>query len=428
VSAKTPAVPDTGPSTDAVQAATRATYIAFIGCGFAFASWASRIPQVKTHLHLDPSALGLLILSLAAGSIISLPLSGPVVAHLGSRRTVEAMSVLLGIGLGTVAVGYLLHTAETPVIVVGLFITGFGTGAWDVAMNLQGALVEQHLGRSIMSRFHAGYSLGTVAGALIGAAMVALHVPVSAHLGAVAVAVALVVPRGARAFIANHADPDPVPAQALEGETPQPADARGGALAAWREPRTLLIGVFVLAFAFAEGTGNDWISVAVIDAHHVAPAIGTLTFAAFLVAMTAGRWLGPAALDRYGRVPMVRGLAVLGVAGVLIFALAPTAALSFVGAVIWGVGVSLGFPVGMSAGADDPTFAAGRVSVIASIGYCAFLAGPPSIGFLGDHVSVIHAVIVVAGLLTLAGLISGSTRPNRKPLRAAEADAVLTTP
>jgi MFS family permease len=341
---------------------------------------------------------------------------------------VEAMAVLLGIGLGTVAVGYLLHTAEIPVVVVGLFITGFGTGAWDVAMNLQGALVEQHLRRSIMSRFHAGYSLGTVAGALLGAGMVALHVPVSAHLGAVAVASAIVVPRGARAFIANQADRDPISSQAFEGETAQAAVVRRGALAAWREPRTLLIGVFVLAFAFAEGTGNDWISVAVIDAHHVAPAIGTLTFAAFLVAMTTGRWFGPAVLDRYGRVPMVRGLAVLGVAGVLLFALAPSAALSFVGAIVWGVGVSLGFPVGMSAGADDPTFAAGRVSVIASIGYCAFLAGPPSIGFLGDHVSVIHAVIVVAGLLTLAVLISGSTRPTGPPSRVGDADAVLTTP
>jgi MFS family permease len=416
VSAETPVAPVTGiePSPEAVRAATRATYIAFVGCGFAFASWASRIPQVKTHLNLDPSKLGLLILSLAAGSIISLPLSGPVVARLGSRRTVEAMAVLLGIGFGTVSVGYLLHRDEIPVIVVGLFLVGFATGAWDVAMNLQGALVEQHLGRSIMSRFHAGYSLGTVVGALIGAGMVALHVPVSAHLGAVAVLSVLVVPRGARAFIANHAvevaKPDPTADDSVE-----PAAKRRSTLAAWREPRTLLIGVFVLAFAFAEGTGNDWISVAVIDAHHVAPAIGTLTFAAFLVAMTTGRWFGPAVLDRFGRVPMVRGLAVLGIAGVLLFALAPSAALSFVGAVIWGVGVSLGFPVGMSAGADDPAHAAGRVSVIASIGYCAFLAGPPSIGFLGDHVSVIHAVIVVAGLLTLAGLISGNTRP---PARA----------
>ena len=85
------------------------------------------------------------------------------------------------------------------------------------------------------------------------------------------------------------------------------ADApKVSALTAWKEPRTLLIGLFVLAFAFAEGAGNDWISVAAIDGHHVSPAYGTLAFAAFLTAMTVGRWFGPGLLDRYGRTPVVR--------------------------------------------------------------------------------------------------------------------------
>jgi MFS family permease len=393
------------PDAAAVAAATRATYAAFIGSGFAFASWASRIPQVKDHLHLDPSALGLLILSLAAGSILSLPLSGPVIAHDGSRRTVTAMAVLLAVGLGTVSTGYLLARGEIPVIVVGLFLVGFGNGAWDVAMNLQGALVEQRLGRSIMSRFHAGFSGGTVIGALVGAIMIAVHVPVSLHLGLVAVVVGIGVPLGARAFIPDRADRTVKVPAAGEGTPPRRA------LAAWREPRTLLIGVFVLAFAFAEGTGNDWISVAMIEGHHVSAAVGSLTFAAFLVAMTTGRWFGPGMLDRFGRVPTIRALSILGISGVVLFSLAPFGALSAVGAMAWGVGVSLGFPVGMSAGSDDPSRAAGRVSAIASIGYCAFLAGPPSVGFLGDHVTVIHAVLVVAGLLTLAALISGNTRP-----------------
>lgn len=88
------------------RAATRATYAAFIGAGFAFASWASRIPQVKTGLGLDPSELGAVLLAIAAGSVISLPLSGSVVARFGSRRTVAATGMLVGVGLVTVAVGY----------------------------------------------------------------------------------------------------------------------------------------------------------------------------------------------------------------------------------------------------------------------------------------------------------------------------------
>ncbi|WP_377266935.1 MFS transporter [Peterkaempfera sp. SMS 1(5)a] len=403
-----PATPLAAPSPDDVRGGVRGTYIAFIGCGFAFASWASRIPQVRDHLHLSPAQLGLVLLSIAAGSLVALPLAGPVVHRLGSRRTVAGMAVLLTAGLTTVAFGYLGGLLP---LVIGLFFLGFACGAWDVAMNVQGALVERHLGRSIMSRFHAGYSLGTVAGALIGAVMVALHVPVTVHLLLVAAAIGLVVPWGTRTFVHDGAGVEEHPEEG----------GRRSALAAWREPRTLLIGVFVLAFAFAEGTGNDWVGVATIDGYGVPAAVGTLDFAVFLSAMTLGRWFGPALLDRYGRVPVVRALAVLGIAGTLLFVFAPMTPLAFAGTVLWGVGVSLGFPVGMSAGADEPRYAAGRVSVIASIGYCAFLAGPPSVGFLADHVTVLRALTAVAVLLGIAALIAAVVAPPNESAPAATA-------
>ncbi|HEY0536578.1 MAG TPA: MFS transporter [Actinoplanes sp.] len=377
-----------------VRAASTATYAAFIGSGFAFASWASRIPQVRDGLGLDPGTLGLVLLAIAAGSLLALPLSGPVVSRIGSSRTVLAMAVLLGVGLTIAALGAM--TSVVPVV-IGLFLLGFANGAWDVAMNVQGTVVERRLGRSIMSRFHAGFSLGTVAGALIGAAMVALHVPVAAHLIVVAVLVVAGVTWQARRFI-----PD---------ESSAEDSSQGSALTAWKEPRTLLIGVFVLAFAFAEGVGNDWTSVAAIDGYHVSPALGTLAFAAFLTAMTVGRWFGPALLDRYGRTPVVRVLALIGVVGLALFVFGPAPVYAYAGTLLWGLGASLGFPVGMSAGGDDPRRAAGRVSVIASIGYCAFLAGPPTIGFLGDHVTVLRALLTVAVLLGVAALVSPSVRP-----------------
>jgi fucose permease len=371
--------------------------VAFIGSGFAFASWAARIPQVRDRLDLSPAALGLVLLAIAGGSLVALPLSGSVVTRIGSSRTVVAMAVLLGVGLTVAGVGSLVGVVP---VVVGLFLLGFANGAWDVAMNVQGTVVEQRLGRSIMSRFHAGFSLGTVAGALLGVAMVALHVPVAAHLAAVAAVVVVAVTWYARQFIADHDETEPA------ADTP-----RVSALTAWREPRTLLIGVFVLAFSFAEGVGNDWISVAAIDGRHVSAALGTLAFAGFLTAMTAGRWFGPALLDRFGRTPVVRILALVGIAGLMLFVFAPSTAVAYGGALLWGLGASLGFPVGMSAGGDDPRRAAARVSVIASIGYCAFLAGPPVIGFLGDHVTVLRALTVVAVLLGVAALIAGSVRP-----------------
>jgi fucose permease len=254
-----------------------------------------------------------------------------------------------------------------------------------------------------MPRFHAGFSLGTVAGALGGAAMVALGVGVTAHLLVVGIGVAIAVPLAVRRFIPDRADPQ-------DAATSSSGAARAS-FAAWREPRTLLVGVFVLAFAFAEGSGNDWIGVAMIEGHGVHAAVGTLAFAAFLTAMTAGRWFGPGLLDRYGRVPVIRTLTVVAIVGLVLFAFGPSTPVAFAGALLWGAGISLGFPVGMSAGADDPALAAPRVSVISSIGYCAFLAGPPLIGFLGEHFTVLHALTAVIGVLVVAGLLTGVVRP-----------------
>lgn len=402
-----------------LRAASAAVYTAFIGAGFAAASWASRIPQVRDRLDLDPSQLGLVLLALAGGSVLSMPLSGPVVARMGTRSTVRAMALLLGLALGVVAVGYL---TGITVLVVGLLVLGFAVGAWNVAMNVQGAVVEQRLGRSIMPRYHAGYSLGTVLGALVGVAMIAVRVPVTAHLVLASAAVATVVIVQVRHFVAD----DETTQGAIEDAGPPPArpaaaagiDALGvgdppaarSSLAAWREPRTLLIGVVALAFAFAEGTGNDWISIALIDDYGLPAALGALAFAVFLAAMTVVRWFGPTLLDRYGRVPVVRALALVGVVGLLLFVFSPDPLLAYAGALLWGAGIALGFPVSMSAGADEPRAAAGRVSVIATLGYCAFLGGPPLIGFLGDSYTVLRALTAVAVLLGLAVLLAEVVR------------------
>ena len=389
----TPLPPDL--SMTHVVLATRATYAAFAGAGFAFASWASRIPQVRDHLHLSPAELGLVLLAIAAGSIIALPLSGPIVGRFGSRVVVLAMALMLGVAMMCIPIGNLIGLIPVD---AWLFLFGFANGMWDVGMNVQGAVVERLLGRSIMSRFHAGFSLGTVGGALLGAAMVALDVPVTVHLAVIGVVVAALVLFAVRAFVPDQHDQ-------TESDVP-PVSAS----AAWLEPRTLLIGLFVLAFAFAEGTGNDWISVALIDGYRAPEAVGTLAFAVFLTAMTAGRWFGPGLLDRYGRVPVCRSLAVLATAGLALFVFGGWLPIAFAGAALWGLGTSLGFPVGMSAGADEAAQAPARVSVIASIGYCAFLGGPPLIGFIGDHATVLKALLAVAVLMALATVIAGSTR------------------
>ncbi len=351
-----------------------------------------------------------MLLSIAAGSVVALPLSGPLIAWLGPRRTVSITAVLLSAGLVTVAIGYAVGLAT---VVAGLFVFGLANGAWDVAMNIHGGTVERHLGRSILPRFHAGWSFGTVGGAIVGAIAVAVHLPVTAHLVIVAVLVAVVVPRAARQFLPVADQSEANSAASADDPTRQDRQGHRTVLRAWLEPRTLAIGAFVLAFAFAEGTANDWSSLAVIDGYHVPAAVGTLVFATFLAAMTAGRWFSPVFLDRYGRVPVVRLLGVIAIAGVLLFVFGPAVPFAFVGALLWGAGTSVGFPLGMSAGGDEPNLAAGRVSVIASIGYCAFLAGPPLVGFLGNQLTVLHALTSVAVLLAIAVVIAPVVRPPR---------------
>jgi len=383
-----------------VRAATTATYAAFAGCGLLLSSWLARVPQIRDDLRLDTGQLGAILLAGAAGALVSRPFSGRVVTRLGQRRTVAWMSAASGVALVLIGLGDRLGVA---VFATGLLLFGFFSSSWDVAMNIQGTVVERRLGRSIMPRFHAGYSVGTVAGALLGAAMVQLNVPVAVHLTIVAVVLAVALPYAVRGFL-----PDEHPST-----KDSRVDSRGphSTLRYWREPRTLMIGVFVLAAGFSEGAGNDWTGVSLVDGYHAPAVLGTVAYATFLAAMTATRWFGPRLLDRFGRVIVLRIQGAVAVLGLLLFIFAPSVPLAFVGTALWGVGVAFGYPVGMSAAADDPAHAAGRVTVASSVAKVASFAGPPLLGLLGDHVTILRALLAVAALQVVALCLAPATRP-----------------
>jgi fucose permease len=388
--------------------ARNAVYLVFGASGFIIASWTARIPQIRAALGVTPGVLGLILMCAAVGAAISTPLSGLVVGWLGEARTVAITAVIATTGVAIAAAG--TRSGIAPVA-AGLFLFGVGAAAWDVAMNVQGAAVEQALGRSIMPRFHAGWSIGTVAGAGTGAVMVVFGVPASVHLLAVALAGAVAVPVATRHFLAHR--PSPAGATAspagATGSPVRPAAARRS-LAAWTEPRTLLIGLFLLCMAFTEGTG-DWLSLAVIDGYHAAAAAGTAIFAVFLAAMTTGRWFGPRFIDRYGRVTVLRAGAAVALAGLLTVGFGAGLLLALAGAVLMGLGTALGFPVGVSSAADDPQRAAARVSAASSIGYLAFLLGPPAVGFLSDRVGVQRGITLAGLLLVAAFFLARATAP-----------------
>ncbi|CAM3791415.1 MFS transporter [Nocardioides zeicaulis] len=378
-----------------LTAARNAVGLTFFLNGLVFASWVSRIPEVRSSFDLSNGRLGLVLLAISIGSVVALPTTGALITRWGTVRIVRAGAVLATVGMLTAA--FSLGDA-LPLTVVGLAVYGVGIGVWDVAMNVEGAEVERGLDRTIMPRFHAGFSGGTVVGALLGVAMIELDVPSAVHLGLVVVLSFVVVWTTSPSFLPVVED--------HEGE-------RTSAARAWLEPRTLLIGLMVLALAMTEGTANDWLAVALVDGHDVSHAVGVAGFAVFVTAMTAGRFLGTGLIDRHGRVAVLWATMALAGAGVLLIVLTDHPVSVVLGIVLWGVGSSLGFPVGMSAAADDPLRAAARVSVVSTVGYAAFLAGPPFLGFVGDHVGTLKALLVVAFLLLPAALVVPSAREQR---------------
>ena len=381
-----------------VARARNGDLVVFALNGFALASWMSRIPDIKQFLHLTPGTLSLLLLAVSAGSLIGLPLAGRVAHKYGAMSTVRLGLALAmpGEALAAIAVQF---GASPWWVVPGLLLVGLGNGVWDVSQNLEGTRIETALDKAIMPWFHAAFSGGTVVAALIGAGLTALKVPIVVHISVVVVLAVFAVLWGTAQYLPTHGE-----------EAGEDGVAKPVVRSAWLEPRTLLIGVIVLSAAFAEGTANDWMAVAFVDGHQLSNALGVIAFAVFLVFMTAGRILGTGLLDRYGRVTVLRILFGMAIVGCLLVVFGPTW-LAFIGAAIWGVGASLGFPVGMSAAADDPARAPMRLSVVATIGYTAFLAGPPLLGFLGDHFGVLRALIVVGAISLIAILIVPVTKP-----------------
>ena len=398
------------PSARLVARARWAVMASFAVNGFLFATWVSRIPTLRDQLDLSTSRLGLLLLAGSMGSVLMLPLAGSVVLRLGTRRTVTAFGLLCTVGVTALGLG--AAAGSVPLVALALIATGVCIGAWDVAMNIEGAAVERQLGRTVMPQYHAGFSLGAVAGSAVGALAAGVGLSLVVHLAVVAALGAVVVVATARPFLPS----------ALSGATARPArsGSRGGAFAAWREPRTLLIGLLVLSAALTEGSANDWLALGVVDGLGRSEAVGAATFALFVACMTAVRLWGTRLLDRYGRVAVLRVSAAVSLAGLLLFSLAPSYELAVLGVVAWGAGAALGFPVGMSAAADDPVRAAVRVSVVSSIGYVAFLAGPPLLGLAADTIGIRHALLLIGLPLVASVLLASVARPLRPAQRAVE--------
>jgi MFS family permease len=369
--------------------------------GFGIASWITRTPAVRDELGASIETMGIVLLGLSVGSMIGILGAGVLVRRLGTRPLIVLGGALPVVGMLLVA---LLAPAQLAVGVwAGLFCIGFGCGLAEIGLNVEAAAVERQLSRPVVPVLHACFSLGTVLGGVTGIALTAARTPVLVHL-----LVATVVMAGLAVFAAANLRP-------VDRSTPEAATASAVAVVTPRlrsviTVQVLLIAVITLAMAFAEGAASDWLPLLMTTDHDAPEAVGSLVFTGFALAMFVGRIAGTPLVARFGRVAVIRVCAAVGAVGVLLVVVSPNPVLTAAAAGVWGLGIALGFPLAISAAGDHPTDGDRRVSVVATAGYVAFLAGPPALGFLGEHLGLQTAMLVPAALLVVALLAAPAVR------------------
>jgi MFS family permease len=370
--------------------------------GITISAWGPRLPAIKAGLGIGTATIGLLLAGVTVGAILGLLASTPVLHWLGSRRAIAGALLLITAAL--TVMGLALIVGSVPLVAVAFVIAGLGIGTLDVLINVEGAAVERAAGRTLMPMMHAAWSIGVAAGSGIGAACAALGISPAAQLIAEAVLIAAAA-LGTAAGI-------PAGSRGSAGESPRERGARLRQwLRGWLDWRLLLIGVVMLGVELGEGSAGNWLTLAVRNGHGQAAAVAALFATAFAASEAITRIFGGPIVDRLGRVRTIRVTTAVGVVGMLLFILAGNPWIVLVGVLLWAVGVSMGFPLGMSAAAESGPDPAARVSVVASIGYFANLAGPPVIGVLAQSAGLLNALWLIVALFFAAFAAAGSFRP-----------------
>lgn len=379
----------------AVRRRRQALYLFFFLPGIAMSSWVTRTPDVRDQLGVSTAEMGLILFGLSVGSMIGILCSGRFVERLGTRPVIVLGTALIISATIVIGVGSAMSSA--PVVTAGLFLFGAGMGSGEVAVNVDGADVERLTGAPVLPTLHGCFSLGTVVGGLAGMTATAAGTPVHWHLAVVTVAATGMLLHAARALPAGIG-------RSARSRTPDPAEDSRPQV--WKDRKLLLIGAIVLAMALAEGAANDWLPLLMVDGHGLDATAGSLVYVGFAAAMTLGRFCGTFFLVRFGRAGVLRASALSGALGLVLVIFSDNVAVAAASVLFWGLGASLGFPVALSAAGDSGPDQTARVSLVAVIGYVAFLVGPPALGFLGDHYGLRTAMVAVLVFVASAILIA----------------------
>lgn len=366
----------TAPPTHVQRSAMRIAVSAFYFCmGFSFMSWASRIPDIKTKLHLSEGELGSILLALPIGQLLMMPVSGRLVTKYGSKTILSFAILLYAIeltNLGWVTSGWQLAFA--------LFIFGIVGNMSNISVNTQGVLAEKIYGRPIMTSFHGVWSLAGFSGSLTGLLMMNLQLTPRQHFFIVAALVFAIV------FIAKRY---------LITGTSAPAQRKKF----FSKPEGVLVKLGIIAFCSmaAEGTMFDWSGVyfrEIVRAPHSLVMVGLSTF---MIMMATGRFAGDRIIARVGRKKLLQVSGLLVLSGMMIAVLFPHLITATLGFLIVGLGVSSVIPTIYSAAARSTTNSPGMaLAGVSSIGFLGFLAGPPLIGYIAQVSSLQYSFAVMA--------------------------------
>ena len=359
----------------------RATRLVFFITGFGNSAWAALVPFAKAHTGVSDGGLGLLLLCLGLGSIVTMPLSGALTARFGCRAVISVATVIIAATLPMLSL-----LASLPLLVMTLILFGAGIGAMDVAINIQAIIVERASGRAMMSGFHGLFSLGGIAGAggmaaLLSAGAAPPRATLCVSLGillALAAAAAKLLPFGSRNDGPAFAIPHGI---------------------------VLLIGALCFVLFLAEGAVLDWSGVFLTSVRHLPTADAGLGYAAFATTMTVGRLLGDRIVERLPprRVVMLGSL--LAAAGFVLSSTVPSWEMALVGYALVGAGCANIVPVLFSAvGRQRVMSETLAVPAISTLGYAGILAGPAGIGFVAHWTSLPAAFALLAALLVAVSL------------------------
>ena len=363
--------------------AVRATRAVFFITGFGNSAWAALVPFAKTRANISDGALGLLLLCLGIGSIVTMPISGASAARFGCRRVIIAAALTVAATLPLLA-----SSSTFASLAVVLMLFGAGIGAMDVAMNIQAIIVERASGRSMMSGFHGLFSLGGIAGA--GGMAVLLSAGASPLAAASCVSAGVVV---ALAPSASHLLPF-----GARNDGPAFAIPHGA---------VLFIGMLCFVLFLAEGAVLDWSGVFLIAVRQMAASQAGLGYAAFATTMTVGRLAGDRIVDRLGPQRVVLAGGLCAAFGFVVAVAVPYWPMTLLGYGLVGAGCANIVPVLFSAVGRQHDMAENvAVPAVTTIGYAGILAGPAAIGFIAQLTDLQTAFLVLASMLVAVALSS----------------------